>query len=160
LKAIITQNVDGLHQRAGSKRVIEFHGSGETLTCLDCRKKYKIYDVDINVPLPKCSCGGVLKPDIVFFGEMIPPEALDESMNLARCADVFMVVGTSAQVYPAAGLPIMAKERGARIIEINLELTQLTSSITDVFLQGRAGEILPLLVGEILKGNRSKVDNS
>ncbi len=149
LTAIITQNVDALHQKAGSKRVIEFHGSGESLTCLKCGKDYSIDDVDLKQIPPTCSCGGILKPDIVFFGEPIPPYALEESFALAQKADVVIVAGTSAQVYPAAQIPYMAKQRGARIVEVNLEPTPLTGSVTDVFCQGKAGQILPAIVEEV-----------
>lgn len=155
LKALITQNVDGLHQRAGSKNVIEFHGSGDTLSCIDCRRTYRIEEVNIDDSLPRCSCGGVLKPNIVFFGEMIPPKALEEAIYHTKRADVFMVVGTSAQVYPAGGLPAIAKENKAVIIEVNLEPTPLTSSVTDIFLGGRAGVILPLIVDRLLNLRRA-----
>ncbi len=147
--AVITQNVDALHQRAGSRKVIEFHGTGETLTCLDCGRSYKVDDVDLKKIPPRCTCGGVLKPDIVFFGEPIPPDALRESFELARRADVLLVVGTSAQVYPAASIPEEAKASGAKIIEVNLEPTPLTNTITDVFCQGKAGEVLPKIVERV-----------
>lgn len=150
LKAIITQNVDGLHQRAGSKEVIEFHGNGETLACVDCKQKFRITEVDYRNSVPRCSCGGLLKPDIVFFGEMIPHVALERSVELTKKSDVFLVIGTSAQVYPAGGLPVMAKERGSIVVEINLEPTPLTNTVTDVFISGKAGEVLPKLISLVL----------
>ncbi len=147
--AVITQNVDALHQKAGSRNVIEFHGTGETLTCMDCGKNYHISDVDLSKVPPTCSCGGVLKPDIVFFGEAIPPEALRSAFELASKADVVLVIGTSAQVYPAAQIPYDAKSRGAKVVEVNLEPTPLTDSVTDVFCQGRASEVLPAIVERV-----------
>ncbi len=146
LYAVITQNVDSLHQKAGSKKVIEFHGTGETLTCLSCRGKFRIEEINLkNVP-PFCYCGGILKPDVVFFGEPIPPDALKESFELASKCDLLLVIGTSAQVYPAADIPRIAKRSGAKVIEINLEPTPLTLGVSDLFIEGRAGEILPKIV--------------
>ncbi len=147
--AVITQNVDALHQKAGSERVIEFHGTGETLTCLSCGKRFRVEEIDLGRIPPRCECGGVLKPDIVFFGESIPPDALEESFDLARRCDVVLVVGTSAQVYPAAQIPQTAKAHGAKVIEVNLEPTPLTSSITDIFCQGSASKVLPAIVDEV-----------
>ncbi len=148
-EAVITQNVDALHQRAGSGRVIEFHGTGETLTCLSCSRQYGVQDLDLSRIPPRCTCGGVLKPDIVFFGEAIPPDALRESFELARRCDVVLVVGTSAQVYPAAQIPYEAKRAGAKVVEVNLEPTPLTGSVSDVFCQGKAGEVMPAIVQEV-----------
>jgi NAD-dependent deacetylase len=151
LQAVITQNVDALHQKAGSKKVIEFHGTGETLSCLKCGKNYHINEIDLNVLPPRCSCEGILKPDIVFFGEPIPPKALEEAFDLASKAGAVLVIGTSAQVYPAAQIPYSAKQHGAKIIEANLEPTPLTQSITDVFCQGKASEVVPAIVKEVEK---------
>jgi len=124
---VITQNVDGLHQRAGSERVTELHGSVWTVRCLECGASYR----DERVPLPdippRCKeCGGLLRPGVVWFGEALPKDALDTAYALSASADVFLVVGTSAQVYPAAELPFVAKSRGARLIEINPEETPVT----------------------------------
>lgn len=148
LHHIITQNVDNLHQEAGSKNVIEYHGNTSTLTCLRCGKRYKSKDKKNELP-PRCRCGQILKPDAVFFGEAIPPVALNKSFQLASEAQVLMVVGTSAVVSPANTIPSVAKQNGAKIIEINKEMTHLTGTITDVFLQGDAGKIISLLVDEI-----------
>ena len=150
LKAIITQNVDALHQRAGSRNVIEFHGTGETLVCLKCGKIYKAEDVNLFSIPPRCSCGGILKPNVVFFGEPIPESALRESFELAEKADCVLVVGTSCQVYPAAQIPQIAKSHGAKIIEINLESTPL-SYTADVSIFERAGKALPELVEAVRK---------
>ncbi len=149
LKAVITQNVDGLHQEAGSKKVIEFHGSFNTLTCLNCGKKYSKEEINLK-NLPRCTCNGILKPDIVFFGEPIPTKALNEAFELASKSDLMLVIGTSCAVYPAAELPIIVKRNGGKIIEINREEGEL-SYLADYKLLGKAGEILPKLVEEVKK---------
>jgi len=150
LKGVITQNVDGLHQRAGSKRVIEFHGSGETLICLSCGRVFKTDEVSLEDLPPTCPCGGLLKPQIVFFGEPIPPQVLDEAFQEADKCDLMLVVGTSAQVYPAAQLPYKVVERGGKIVEVNLEETPLTRELSTIFLKGSASQILPRLVKRVL----------
>jgi len=150
LKAVITQNIDGLHQKAGSKKVIEFHGSFNTLTCLNCGKKYSKEEIDLKNLPPRCSCSGILKPDIVFFGELIPTKALNEAFELANKCDLILVIGTSCAVYPAAELPIIVKRRGGKIVEINKEESEL-SYLADYKLLGKAGEILPKLVDEVGK---------
>lgn len=144
LKGVITQNIDGLHQEAGSVNVVEFHGSHRTLSCLDCGRSYGREEALKSRP-PACGCGFTLKPDVIFFGEMIPMRALAESKNLADASRVMLVVGTSAEVAPASQMPLIAKRCGATIIEINLETTGLTHSVTDLFIKGEAGKILPAL---------------
>ena len=147
IKAIITQNIDNLHQAAGSKEVIEFHGNASHLDCIFCGSRYKSNEFQLKGTPPECpDCGKILKPGAVFFGEMIPQVALIESNRLASAADVILVIGTSAVIYPAASIPYTAKTSGAYVIEINLEQTGLTSSIPDIFLEGEAGKILPMLV--------------
>lgn len=146
LETIITQNIDGLHQAAGNTDVIEFHGSFASLSCLSCRKHFKISEIHLDTIPPRCSCGGVLRPDCVFFGEMIPQEALSRSRKIASSCKIILVVGTSATVQPAASIPIIAKKAGAVIIEINTEATHLTNEISDVFLRGSAGIIMPELM--------------
>lgn len=150
LSAIITQNVDNLHQTAGSERVIEYHGNNRRLRCLSCRRTADYALANETSGIPHCYCGGILKPDVVLFGEDIPQQALLQSAAHAKTAEVVIIVGTSAQVFPAAELPFIAKENGAFIIECNLEETDFTQSITDVFLQGKAGTTLPALVEAIL----------
>jgi len=150
LKAVITQNIDGLHQEAGNKKVIEFHGSFNTLTCLNCGKKYSKEEIDLKNLPPRCSCNGILKPDIVFFGEPIPTKALNEALELANKSDLILVIGTSCAVYPAAELPIIVKRKGGKIIEINREESGL-SYLADYKLLGKAGEILPKVVEEVKK---------
>ena len=119
LKTVITQNIDGLHQAAGNSDVIEFHGTFAWQRCMDCSRKYKTSEVDISVIPPRCSCGGILRPDAVFFGEMIPQDALWRSRQIATDCDVMLVVGTSAVVQPASMMPVIAKESGAKVDEIN-----------------------------------------
>jgi NAD-dependent deacetylase len=148
LHHIITQNVDNLHQAGGAGNVIEYHGNSSTLSCLWCGKKYGAEEKR-SEPIPRCACGKVLKPDVVFFGEAIPPRALDHSFQLASSAEALLIVGTSAAVSPANTIPSIAKSRGAILIEANMERTHLTSSITDIFLEGRAGETIPALVAEL-----------
>lgn len=150
LHAIITQNVDNLHQESGSKRVIEYHGNSQALRCLDC-DTVTPFDLGAERPdIPRCGCGGLLKPDVIMFGENIPPKVMLQAEGYARTADVVIIVGTSAQVFPAAQLPTTAKRNGAFVIESNRERTDFTETITDAFLEGRAGEMLPLLARAVL----------
>ncbi len=148
LKAIITQNIDNLHQEAGSRKVIEYHGNAKGLECMKCGEVYGAGDFDKSARVPpKCrSCAIILKPTVVFFGEMIPPAAMLESQSLAEKADIVLVVGTSAVVYPAAGIPLIAKQNNASVVEFNLEETDLTRYVTDVFIEGSAGKTLPALI--------------
>ena len=142
LSTVITQNVDGLHQMAGSGDVIEFHGSFARCRCEVCDTSMPMKRVSLDLLPPACSCGGLLRPDCVFFGETIPEEALFRAMELAATCEVMLVVGTSAVVSPASELPLLAKENGATIIEINPEKTPLTDSVSTHFIKGKAGKIL------------------
>lgn len=150
LDAVVTQNTDGLHQDAGSKRVIELHGTGRMVECLDCGRREPRADVqkrlDVEMP-PRCtSCGGgALKPTVVLFGEAMPQAAVSEAYELARQADVMLVVGSSLVVYPAADIPLAAIRGGARLIVINAEPTPF-DRLAEVVIHGRAGEVLPELV--------------
>ncbi len=146
LKTVITQNVDGLHQRAGSTDVIEFHGSHTELRCMTCSKRYDWQSVSLKKVPPRCSCNGILRPDVVLFGELIDVERMQRSQLLAAKCDVMLVVGTSATVEPAAYLPVIAKRGGAVIIEINPEPTPLTRNISDITLLGPAGEMMDQIV--------------
>jgi NAD-dependent deacetylase len=148
LHHIITQNVDNLHQAGGSRNVTEYHGNSSTLSCMKCGKRYSSEEKGDEYP-PKCECRQILRPDVVLFGEAIPEEALNISFRLAASAQALMVVGTSAVVSPANTIPGIAKRNRAMIIEVNKERTHLTDSITDVFLQGGAGEIIWDLVDEV-----------
>ena len=151
LKTVITQNIDGLHQAAGNTDVIEFHGSFAWQRCMDCHKKYETRKVDISEIPPRCDCGGILRPDAVFFGEMIPPEALWRSRQAASDCDLMLVIGTSAVVQPAALMPVFAKETGARVVEINPERTPLTCEISDYLIMGKAGDVMNRILAEMEK---------
>lgn len=150
VRSVITQNVDGLHQKAGSQNVIEFHGSTSRVICLDCGAVYPVSEIDMGVLPPPCfNCGGLLKPDAVFFGEAIPPAALLRSRVECQQCSAMLVIGTSGMVEPAASLPAMAKNSGAFVVEVNPEPSWLTSTTVDSFLQGTAEEIMPMLLEEI-----------
>ena len=142
LSTVITQNVDSLHQKAGSRDVIEFHGPFAVQRCMKCNRTIPTEKVSLDVLPPLCECGGILRPDCVFFGEAIPEEALERSYELSSTCDVMLVIGTSAVVQPAASMPRVAKRAGAKIIEINTDVTPLSSSLTDILLKGSAGEVL------------------
>ncbi len=146
LQAIITQNIDNLHHRAGSKQVIEFHGNSRRLVCLECRYATDIRDDLWQSLPPRCpQCTAVLKPDFVFFGESIPSEAFSNSFVYAVKSDVMLVIGSTGEVYPAASVPEHARQSGAKIIEINPQPSEFTGRITDLFLQGKATEVLSAL---------------
>jgi NAD-dependent deacetylase len=154
LLSVITQNVDGLHQAAGNRKVIEFHGNTLRLVCLKCNSKYPSEKISLDSLPPLCpACMGVLKPDAVFFGEMIPVDAQRQSQFDILQSGAMLVVGTSALVEPAASLPLSAKRNGAFIIEVNPEPSALTRT-ADLFIEGKAEEILPLIVDELLKKDR------
>ena len=143
LKTVITQNVDNLHRRAGSRNVLEFHGTSRSLSCLDCKKKYAVEGVGLSSLPPRCpECDGLLKPDFIFFGEAIPEPANTLSFRESETADVFLVIGTSGEIMPASMLPSLAKQNGARIIEINMSASVYTQTLSDVFLQGKATEMM------------------
>ena len=120
VRRVITQNIDGLHRKAGSRKVIEIHGSLREIICQQCGRTYLAPNIPEGNP-PHCECGGVLKPDTVLFGEPLPPNALEAAYRESQTCRVMLVIGTSAVVYPAAHLPVMAKQKGAKIVEINLE---------------------------------------
>ena len=149
LHTIITQNVDHLHQRAGNNDVIEFHGSDHYLVCLSCGSRFSHETCAGKGFPPRCTCNSILKPDVVFFGEPIPLDAQYRAQKVARSCNIMMVVGTSAVVYPAGEIPFLAKRNGAFVIEINIERSALTGSITDIHLEGSSSVLLPLLVEEI-----------
>ena len=149
LQTIITQNVDGLHQLAGNTDVIEFHGNFAWQRCMDCEKRRRTTDIDITQIPPRCECGGIYKPECVFFGEMIPPNHLWRSKKVASICDVMLVIGTSAVIQPAALIPVIAKHAGAKVIEINPERTPLSQETSDYIIMGKAGEVMNLLVAEI-----------
>jgi len=143
---LITQNVDGLHQRAGSQNVIELHGNIMRTVCAAHRHEVTQWEPAPEGEAPRCpQCGSVLRPDVVFFGESLPAEALQRATEAAQACDVMLVVGTSGVVYPAASLPGVAKDAGALVAEINPQPTPL-SSLADIVLRQPAGKALPLLV--------------
>jgi NAD-dependent deacetylase len=149
LHCIITQNVDNLHQAAGSREVIEFHGNMRQVVCMSCRKVLPLDDLSLETLPPYCGCGGIFKPAGVFFGEPIPPYALSRSQEEAQSCDLILVIGTSAVVYPAADIPRVAKEAGAQVIEINPERTDLTDWLADFIIQEKAGVAIPQIVAAI-----------
>ena len=148
MKAIVTQNIDNLHQDAGSKVVYEFHGTASTLLCLRCNERFAAQTFNFDQMPPKCpKCGGKIKPDFVFYGEGIPEKAYRMSMIEATEADVMLVVGTTGEVMPACMIPTIARQNNAKVIEINVEPSALTRGTTTHFLKGKAGVIMP----EIMK---------
>jgi NAD-dependent deacetylase len=142
---LITQNIDGLHQKAGSQRVLELHGNVRRNRCMECGRKYAEIDFPENRSTPLCRCGGKIRPDVVWFGESLPQQTLEEAFLASRRCQVFFSIGTSAVVYPAASLPVVALQGNAYVVEINIEPTPLSSQV-DQFIGGRSGEVLPLLV--------------
>jgi NAD-dependent deacetylase len=142
---LITQNVDGLHELAGSRNVLKLHGSVWAVRCLACSREVVDLRVSFAELPPACDCGGLLRPAVVWFGEPLPGDIWKAAEAAARSCDLFLVIGTSAVVYPAAGLAQLAKSSGARVVEINIAETPLTSEI-DEFLQGPSGELLPQLI--------------
>jgi NAD-dependent deacetylase len=142
---LITQNVDGLHDRAGSRNVLKVHGDIWIVRCTACGREWR----DDRTPLPdlppRCDCGGLLRPGVVWFGEPLPAQVWQEAEAAVRGAGVLLVIGTAAVVYPAAGLVPLAKAAGARVIEINLDATPFSGDV-DRSLRGRAGELLPELI--------------
>jgi len=155
LQAVLTQNIDGLHQEAGSKNVIELHGSLETLSCPNCRRTvagdacFKNF-IDKNV-IPRCTvCGAILKPDIVFYEENLPEEAWFSAVQYAKQADVFLVAGTSLEVMPVSSLPLYALENGAKIIILNFSSTYFDNQAT-ISINENIAIVLPKIVHAILK---------
>jgi NAD-dependent deacetylase len=152
--ALLTQNVDNLHQAAGSRNVVELHGNIWRARCIECSASYSLVDTDFAAALeeddaataaPICtSCGNYLRPDVVLFGELLPPGAFELAAEKAERCDLCIVIGTSALVYPAASLPEIAARAGAYLVEINPERTPLSEQCNEV-LTGKAGEVLPLL---------------
>jgi len=151
---IVTQNIDDMHRRAGSKRILELHGNINRFKCFEHDHPVDDIDVplaDVDGPLepPTCSrCGSHIRPDVVWYGEMLPPGVFEEAERRAMSCDVMIVVGTSGLVYPAASLPMLAGSAGAKVIEINTERSEITR-YAHIFLQGPAGQVLPELVSKM-----------
>jgi len=145
---LITQNVDGLHQRAGSRNVVELHGNIGRVKCSREGTIVERWDASSDT-VPRCAaCGAMLRPDVVWFEEMLPAEALEQAEAAARECDVLLVAGTSAEVYPAAALPMYARQSGAAVVEINTAPTEM-SALADYMLRGPSGVVLPALLASL-----------
>ena len=148
---VVTQNIDNLHGRAGSTNIYELHGNIERNYCVDCGLFYNMDELGDSKKVPLCSkCNGLIRPDVVWFGEMLPEGVFEKSEQLATKSDICFVVGTSAVVYPAAYIPISAKQGGSYLVEINIERTEISNSV-DYSILGKSGEILPVILEEIKK---------
>jgi len=150
LKTLVTQNIDNLHYLAGSRNIVEFHGNSRLLACLTCGRRVEAARALLEKLPPRCSCGGVYKPDFIFFGEGIPPEAHARAQEAARRTDVMLVVGSTGEVYPAALVPRWASEAEAKIIEINPQTSEFTGSVADIHLPLKAAEAFGLIEKELL----------
>lgn len=149
VRAVITQNIDNLHQKAGSSRVIEVHGTYKTGTCMSCKKKYKFEElIDMFMHekrLLSCNCGGFIKPDVVFFGEALPRDAISDAWRYSEECDLMLVVGSSLVVYPIAGVVDMAKRSGAKIVIINMESTA-KDYLANAVIHGKLGQVIVKIV--------------
>jgi NAD-dependent deacetylase len=145
VRHVITQNIDGLHKKAGSKNVIEVHGSLREIYCIKCGNEYIAPHIPDGTP-PHCACGGVLKPNTVLFGEQLPQDALSNAFRESLRCKVMLLIGTSAVVHPAASLPSLAKQSRAQIVEINIERAFPDA---DYIVMEKAGTALPKIVEEI-----------
>ncbi len=147
LKCVITQNIDNLHQEAGSKEIYEFHGNSHRLVCMKCQKYQKVEDADLSVTPVLCDdCKGLMKPDFIFFGEQIPPTAYEKSLEAAQKADVCIIVGCTGEVMPAAMIPVEASRNNAVIIEINPSESLFTRDITKIHLKDKATKVFSELM--------------
>ena len=148
LYRVITQNIDGLHQIAGQSNVIELHGNSRKIFCMSCKKIYSIDEVYFKIKKeipPLCSCGGILKPNTVLFGESLPQHALESATLASKICDLFLVLGSSLVVYPAAQLPQIAKNNSSKLVIINIDTTPL-DNIADIVIHGSVTKILPALI--------------
>ncbi|WP_456469028.1 NAD-dependent protein deacetylase [Archaeoglobus sp.] len=151
LKTLITQNVDDLHERAGSKNVLHLHGSLRSVRCTKCDYTFEVNEPPKIPPLPTCErCSSLLRPGVVWFGEMLPPDILERAFHEVEMADTIIVAGTSAVVQPAASLPLIVKRRGGVIVEINPTETPL-SEVADFTIRGKAGEVMGQIAEEVKK---------
>jgi NAD-dependent deacetylase len=150
---LITQNVDNLHRRAGSTKVVELHGNIERNFCIDCRKEYSSIEAPPSKTAVRCSCGGLIRPGVVWFGEMLPAGELRAAWDAAERADVFFSVGTSGAVYPAAQLPSVARQHGAYVVEINPQPSEQRHVMHEC-ISGTSGTVLPV-IADLLKRRRS-----
>ena len=145
LEAVITQNIDGLHQKAGSKNVLELHGSALRNFCLDCCRRYTMEEILAAPGVPRCSCGGVIRPSVVLYGEQLDPEVVERSVSLIQKADLLIVGGTSLVVYPAAGL-VRYQKKGGRLCLINRTPTPY-DDMADLVLREDIGQVLAEAAG-------------
>ncbi len=146
MKMVITQNVDSLHQRGGSSNVVEFHGNFRGMHCNNCQKRFDRKDISLEKLPPLCSCGGPIRPDVILFGEGIPPDAYAHAFEAAEVCDLILVVGTSASVAPASQLPLIAKSHGAHVLEINPVASELSEWVTDLHIMEPAAAALGTIV--------------
>jgi len=151
--ALITQNVDGLHRKAGSQKILELHGNILVSRCMSCGTKSDRIEPEEDGMVPRCACGGRMRPDVVWFGEMLPQDILSQAFEAAERSDVFFSIGTSAVVHPAASLPVAAKEAGAYVVEINPERTVLSGALDETII-GKSGEVLPRLVSRLRESGK------
>ncbi|MFH1754879.1 MAG: NAD-dependent deacylase [Candidatus Latescibacterota bacterium] len=142
---LITQNIDNLHRKAGSKNIVEFHGNIFKLKCFDNEHPIENIPQDDDRIPPRCHCGSMLRPDVVWFGEVPCEDSFRRAGRALETCEVLLVVGTSGLVYPAAAFPSQAKQAGAFVIEVNPEISAITP-LADAFLKGPSGEVLPRLV--------------
>lgn len=142
LKAVITQNIDGLHQAAGSKRVLELHGSVHRNYCMKCGKSHSVYEIKESTGIPRCECGGIIKPDVVLYEEGLDNQTMEDAVSFIRQADVLIIGGTSLAVYPAAGL--IDYYKGDKLILVNKSATPMDGR-ADLLVQGAIGEIFSQL---------------
>ena len=149
LLGVITQNVDNLHQAAGSVNVVEYHGNAHRFTCLHCKGHWPRAALDFDETPLYCHCGGLIKPDVVFFGEAIPEAAMRQANAWALSSDLLLIIGSSLEVAPANMLPQAAKSTNAIIVESNMEQTRMTRYLTDYFLEGPAGVVWPEVMKEL-----------
>lgn len=157
--ALVTQNVDNLHQRAGSRKIIELHGNITRSYCIDCKLKHDEDDSRTVLPEGHASiccpaCNGLIRPDVVWFGEMLPAHAIENALLAARRASVCLSIGTSAVVYPAADIPLVAREAGAYVAEINIEPSAIAAMLDESVI-GSSGNVLPVLVDAVREARRS-----
>jgi NAD-dependent deacetylase len=157
LRFLITQNVDDLHRQAGHQALAEIHGNWKLIRCIECNARFKSEEISIKVLPPQCPrCEGILKSDTVSFGEPIPGDVLNQCIENAARADLVLVAGTSATVYPAAGFAVEVKQRGGVLIEANLYQSEL-SAICDISLRGPTGEVLPRLAAAVSDLRKAKL---
>jgi len=155
IASVLTQNIDGLHQLAGSTSVHELHGTARFVACLDCRARFEadayVQAFEENQKVPDCpQCGGLLKHATISFGQMLDPDVLENCVRISRGADVFLAIGSSLVVHPAASLPMLAKKRGGRLVIINRDETPL-DSLADVVINGEIGETLAAIEERMIR---------